>query len=209
MKLVDLEDYDRELAKMEKTMKRMEAYMEEHPERLGYAGNYKTLTTVHDIISKERAEYVEKLSLINLNLKGGLSDRGLPLSNLTDLNRTFNQAENILNHANEELVVKTISEGLYKITYAFKNPTDEDVKRTSSRKKALLKIFDFIRCGDDIEKLKKTAGPEGKEALLKYKEFLAEIVKNDADFTLDTEKGSLKAGLTLEQSKNICQKLKI
>ena len=73
----------------------------------------------------------------------------------------------------------------------------------------MLKIFDFINCGDDIEKLKKEAGRDGHGALLSYKEFLAEIVKHNADFTLDTEMGTVKAGLTLEQCKNICENLNV
>lgn len=72
-----------------------------------------------------------------------------------------------------------------------------------------MKIFDFIKCGDDIEKLKKEAGPDGKEALKVYRDFLKEIVNVNSDFTLDTEKGTLKAGLTLQQCKNICKNLKI
>lgn len=99
--------------------------------------------------------------------------------------------------------------GSYKITFAFKNPTEEDVKRTSPRKKGLLKIFDFIKCKDNIEKLKKEAGSEGLEVLKSYKNFLAEIVKLNADFTLDTELGSVKAGLTFEECENICKNLNI
>lgn len=57
--------------------------------------------------------------------------------------------------------------------------------------------------------MKKEAGSEGIEALKRYKKFLNEIVKNEADFTLDTEKGNLKAGLTLQQCKNICENLNI
>ena len=40
-----------------------------------------------------------------------------------------------------------------------------------------------------------------------YKEFLEEIMKYQADFTLDTENGSLKVGLTLKQTKKICKNL--
>nr|WP_295001736.1 hypothetical protein [uncultured Methanobrevibacter sp.] len=72
-----------------------------------------------------------------------------------------------------------------------------------------MKLFRFIECGDDVEKLKKEAGSEDIEALCKYKEFINEIVENKVDFTLDTEKGTLKAGLTLEQCKNICKNLNI
>ena len=60
-----------------------------------------------------------------------------------------------------------------------------------------------------VEKLKNEAGPNGHEALISYKEFLEEIVKHNADFTLDTELETVKAGLTLEQCKNICENLNV
>lgn len=109
----------------------------------------------------------------------------------------------------EDLLIEKISKGSYNITFSFPNPTEEDVKRTSSRKKGLMKIFDFINCGENIEKLKKEAGPNGNEALIKYKEFICEIIKNNADFTLDTEMGTLKCSLTLQQCKNICENLNV
>ncbi len=109
----------------------------------------------------------------------------------------------------ENLLVKEISEGSYKITYSFQNPTEEDVKRTTARKKGLIKLFDFIDCGDDIEQLIKEADPNGQEALQSYKAFISEIVKINSDFTLDTEMGTVKASLTLEEGKNILKKLNI
>ena len=60
-----------------------------------------------------------------------------------------------------------------------------------------------------MKSLKKEAGPEGKQVLKSYKEFLEEIVKHNADFTLDTEYGTLKTGMNLQQGKNICENLKI
>ena len=116
---------------------------------------------------------------------------------------------NINSIAHENLLVEEISKGFYTIKFSFPNPTEDDMLRKSPRKKGLMKIFDFINCGDDIEKLKNEAGPNGHEALMAYRKFLAEIVKNEADFTLDTEMGSVKAGLTLQQCKNICEKLNI
>ena len=92
---------------------------------------------------------------------------------------------------------------------ALKTPTDDDVKRLSPRKKGLMKLFKFIECRDNVEKLKKEADSEDIEGLHKYKEFIGEIVNNEVDFTLDSEKGTLKAGLTLEQCRNICQNLNI
>ncbi len=150
-----------------------------------------------------------------INIKRKLNKKSLNVEELFNLSNHFNETKNITtnllenNLNNENLLVKEISQGSYKITFAFPNPTEEDVKRTSPRKKGLMKIFDFINCGDDIEKLKKEAGPNGREALLSYKEFLGEIVKHNADFTLDTEMGTVKAGLTLQQCKNICENLNI
>ena len=106
-------------------------------------------------------------------------------------------------------MVKSISKESFKIQFGFKNPTDDDVKRISPRKKGLLKLFKFIECRYNVEKLKKEACSEDIEGLRKYKEFIGEIVKNEVDFTLDSEKDTLKAGLTLEQCRNICQNLNI
>lgn len=209
IKLITLEDYDREITKMENLLVKMDAYIKEHPERLGYAGNRKTLKIVHDIIANEREEYVRELSDIYLHLNGKSIENGVIISNLNNLSLKFNETENLLSKNYNDLTVKSITEGSYKIQFAFQNPNDDDVKRISPRKKGLLKLFRFIECGDDVEKLKKEAGSEDIEALRKYKEFINEIVKNEIDFTLDTEKGTLKAGLTLEQCKNICKNLNI
>ena len=129
-----------------------------------------------------------------------------------EFNNAKNYATNLLKvncTSQEDLLINEISKGSYNIKFSFPNPTEEDVKRTSPRKKGLLKIFDFINCGDNVEKLKKEAGSNGNEVLKSYKGFLEEIVKNNADFTLDTEMGTVKAGLTLQQCKNICQNLNI
>ena len=209
IKLITLEDYDREKTKMENLLVKMDAFIKEHPERLGYAGNRKTLKIVHDIIANEREEYVRELSDIYLHLNGKSIENGVIISNLNNLSLKFNETENLLSKNYNDLTVKSITEGSYKIQFAFQNPNDDDVKRISPRKKGLLKLFRFIECGDDVEKLKKEAGSEDIEALRKYKEFINEIVKNEVDFTLDTEKGTLKAGLTLEQCKNICKNLNV
>lgn len=215
MKLETLEDFDRELEDMEKSLAEMEEYIEKHPERLGTQGNYETYKYVYNVFKNDKQDFIKDLNMINLNLKNKSVHKGIEITNFNSLTNNFYKTEKstttLLNSSfnSEELLVKGISEESYNITFAFANPTEDDVKRLSARKKGLLKIFDFINCGDDIEKLKKEAGPNGQEALSTYKEFLAEIVKNDADFTLDTEKGSLKAGLTLDECKNICENLNI
>lgn len=143
-------------------------------------------------------------------------NQSLSLDNMYFLGHKFNKTKNSTINllevgftTREDLLVEGISKGSYNIIFSFPKPTEEDVKRTSPRKKGLMKIFDFINCENDIKKLKKEAGPDGREALLDYKEFLAEIVKHNADLTLDTEMGTVKAGLTLEQCKNICENLNV
>lgn len=214
MKLTSLEDYDKELIDMEESLAEMEEYIKEHPERLGYAGNYETYKYVYNIFKNDKLEFIAQLTEINLKLTRNPFNEGMHVINFTTLSNNFNETEklttNLLNsNFTEELLINRISEGSFKITFSFPNPTEDDVKRISPRKKGLLKIFDFINCADDIEKLKKEAGPDGREALMAYRNFLAEIVKNNADFTLDTEMGTLKAGLTLQQCKNICKNLNI
>ena len=210
-----LEDYDKELKEMEADLSEMEEYLKKHPDKFGTQGNYETYKYVYDIYKNDKIRFIEEINHIHLRLNNEQNNI-LNVPELNKVSNNFNQTEFLTTNQlsettpnNEDLIVKEISQGSYKITFAFPNPTEEDVKRTSPRKKGLLKIFDFIKCGDDIEKLKKEAGPDGKEALKAYRDFLKEIVNVNADLTLDNEKGTLKAGLTLQQCKNICKNLKI
>lgn len=193
----------------------MEEYIKKHPQRLGYAGNYKTLKYIYEIYDQDKIDFINELNDMDLKLKGDELKTPLLLPNMYSLGKAFtianNSVTNLLseNNLNEDLIVKGISLGSYNIKFAFQNPTEDDVTRKSQRKQGLVKFFDYIKCGDDIRKLKNEAGPNGKDSLIAYRNFLKEIVKNHADFTLSTEKGTLKAGLTLEQSKFICENLNI
>ncbi len=215
MRFKTIEEYEKELSEMEKDLLEMEAYIEKHPEKFGVKGNYETYKYVYKIFENDKKRFLDELNTICLILNGNLINKGLNVEELFNLSKHFNETENIAtnllgnNIDHENLIVKEIAQGSYKITFSFPNPTEEDVKRTSPRKKGLMKIFDFINCKDNIEKLKNEAGPNGHEALISYKEFLEEIVKHNADFTLDTELETVKAGLTLEQCKNICENLNV
>lgn len=214
MKFETIEDYDNYLDELEKELKDIDDYLKEHPEKQGTRGNYETMEYVYEIYKINRLKFIHRINEINLKLDGNQSP--LSIENMYLLGNEFNNAKkstmNLLevnSISNEELLVEEISKGSYNIRFSFPNPTEDDVKRTSLRKRGLMKIFDFINCGDDIEKLKKEAGPDGHEALIAYRNFLVEIVKNEANFTLDTEMGTVKAGLTLQQCKNICDNLNI
>ena len=215
MKFETIEDYDNYLNGIQDDLNYINEVIKKHPKSSGTKGNYETLKYFYDIYNNNKLEFIKKLSEINLKLYGNHINKPLSLNNMyllgNKFNNTKNSAINLLEvniTTPEDLLIEEISKGSYNIKFSFPNPTEEDVKRTSPRKKGLMKIFDFINCGEDIEKLKKEAGPNGKDALMNYKEFLYEIVKNKANFTLDTEKGTLKAGLTLEQCENICENLK-
>lgn len=216
MKFKTIEDYDEYLNEIKQDLDEIDEYLKEHPESIGTKGNYETIKYVYDIYKNNRCKFIQKLNEINLKLEGKTLNKPLSLNNMYSLSLKFNTAKNStinlidMNFTTpEDLLIEKISKGSYNITFSFPNPTEEDVKRTSSRKKGLMKIFDFINCGENIEKLKKEAGPNGNEALIKYKEFLCEIIKNNADFTLDTEMGTLKCSLTLQQCKNICENLNV
>nr|WP_295163166.1 hypothetical protein [uncultured Methanobrevibacter sp.] len=216
MKFKTIEDYDEYLNEIKQDLDEIDEYLKEHPESIGTKGNYETIKYVYDIYKNNRCKFIQKLNEINLKLEGKTLNKPLSLNNMYSLSLKFNTAKNStinlidMNFTTpEDLLIEKISKGSYNITFSFPNPTEEDVKRTSSRKKGLMKIFDFINCGENIEKLKKEAGPNGNEALIKYKEFICEIIKNNADFTLDTEMGTLKCSLTLQQCKNICENLNV
>lgn len=216
MRFETIEDYDDYLNDIKKDLDKIDHYLKEHPKSLGTRGNYMTLKHLYDIYANNRLEFIQKLGEINLKLEGKELNHPLPLKNMYLLGNKFNNTKNSTMNllegnsiSDEDLLIEEISKGSYNIKFSFPNPTEEDVKRTSLRKKALLKIFDLIYCGDNIEKLKKQTGPTGKEVLINYKEFIGEIIKNKADFTIDTEKGNVKANLTLEQCQNIYENLNI
>lgn len=215
MKYETLEKYDKELNEIKEDLMNMEKYLKRHPESIGTRGNYETCQYIYKIFKEDKIDFIDQTNRVNLILKGESTNNSLNISDFYNLSNHLNETKNILTISSEKklnqekLLVQEISEGSYKITYGFENPTEEDVKRTSARKKGLLKIFDFINCGEDIEKLKKEAGPNGEEALKSYKSFLEEIVNLNTDFTLDTEMGTVKAGLTHKQCKNICKNLNI
>ena len=167
---------------------------------------------VYQVFQEEKRDFIQKTNEINLNLKSNMLNGSMKISNIFSLSKKFNTVKNITtsslgDYLNEELLIKEISQGSYNIKFAFPNPTSKDTDRTSLRKKGLIKFFSIIQCGEDIEKIKKEMGNHNKEFLMAYKEFLEEIMKYQADFTLDTENGSLKVGLTLKQTKKICKNL--
>ncbi|MBE6508562.1 MAG: hypothetical protein E7Z77_04015 [Methanobrevibacter sp.] len=215
MKFKTLEDYDNYLENLEKELKDIDEYLKEHPEKQGSRGNYETIKYIHDIYKNNKLKFIQSVNEINLKLGGNQINNPLSIEDVYLLGNEFNNTKKstmtlleVNPISNEDLFVEEISKGFYNIKFSFPNPNENDVKRISLRKKGLMKIFDFINCGDDIEKLKREAGPEGREALIAYRKFLTEIVKNKADFTLDTEMGNIKAGLTLRQCENICENLK-
>lgn len=207
-----LKEYDKELKEMEIELNDAEEYIEKHPEAIGVKGNYETMKYVYQVFQEEKRDFIQKTNEINLNLKSNMLNGSMKISNIFSLSKKFNTVKNITtsslgDYLNEELLIKEISQGSYNIKFAFPNPTSKDTDRTSLRKKGLIKFFSIIQCGEDIEKIKKEMGNHNKEFLMAYKEFLEEIMKYQADFTLDTENGSLKVGLTLKQTKKICKNL--
>ena len=210
-----IERYNEELKDMQQELDETNEYLKKHPEKHGTKGNYETLKYLYGLFSEDRINFIKDTNDFNLRLLDK-NEASMPLIRFNNLSNKFNDITNFTigilennNNYKEELNVKSISKGSYKITFEFPNPTEDDVLRKSPRKRGLMKIFDFINCGDDLEKLKKEAGPDGQEALIAYKKFLEEIVKNEADFTLDTEMGTVKAGLSLEECRNICENLKL
>ncbi|MBQ9161136.1 MAG: hypothetical protein IJ122_07440 [Methanobrevibacter sp.] len=210
-----IEEFNKELTEMQNEIDDTEEYLKKHPKEYGTRGNFKTMKELYEIFKQDKINFINDLNDMDLKLKGDELRTPLLLPDMYSLGNAFTMANhsvtNLLTETNlnEELTVKEVSLGSYNIKFAFQNPTEDDVTRKSPRKQGLVKLFDYIKCGEDIEKLKKEAGPDGKDSLIAYRNFLKEIVENHADFTLSTEKGTLKAGLALEQSKFLCENLNI
>ena len=210
-----IEEFNKELTEMQNEIDDTEEYLKKHPKEYGTRGNFKTMKELYEIFKQDKINFINDLNDMDLKLKGDELRTPLLLPDMYSLGNAFTMANhsvtNLLTETNlnEELTVKEVSLGSYNIKFAFQNPTEDYVTRKSPRKQGLVKLFDYIKCGEDIEKLKKEAGPDGKDSLIAYRNFLKEIVENHADFTLSTEKGTLKAGLALEQSKFLCENLNI
>lgn len=215
MRFKTIEDYNKDLEDMEENLREMEDYIEKHQDNGGTLGNYETYKYLYNIFKKDRIRFIENVNKINLQFDHDLEKGALTITEFYNLTTKFNKIRNLTgnlfgnDNPNEDLVINGIINSHYKITLSFKNPTEEDVKRDSARKKGLIKIFDLIQCGDDIEKLKKEVKFNTNEILMAYNEFLKEIIKHGRGFILDTEMETVKVGLTLEQCKNICKNLKV
>ena len=55
-----LEDYNKELKNIRVLLSEMEEYMKTHPEKIGYANNYKTLKHVYKLIECEKKDLMKK-----------------------------------------------------------------------------------------------------------------------------------------------------
>lgn len=207
-----IEEFDEEIEALKSDILETEEYLKNHPEKLGTLGNYNTMKEIYEIYLKNRKKFIDTHCDLNLKLSGKQLNAPLSNSSLYSLLNTLYETNNSIIpniNENEEFLIKNVSEGSYTITFGFENPTEDDFTRKSSRRKALIKLFRYIDCKNDLVKLKNESGANGHESLLKYKLFLSEIIKNNADFILETENGNLKAGLTLEESENICRSLNI
>lgn len=215
MRFETIEEYNNKLKEIEQTLSKLEPYIKKHPEELGTKDYYETYKQTYNIINNDKFLFIDEINLINFQFDDDLEKKALTISefyNLTNnLNKIINLATKTFTDENTEeyLLVNSLITKHCKITLSFPNPTEEDVKHISPRKKGLLKIFDFINCGDDIEKLKKEIGSDNHDILLSYEHFLKEIVNQNRGFILDTEIGMVKSGLTLQQCETICNNLKL
>lgn len=214
MEFKTIEEYNEDVKDMEENLKKMEELIEKHSDKEGLQGNYETYKYAYDILKKDRIRFIDNINQINLQFDDDLEKGGLTITEFHNLTTNFNKMINLAaelfsnKNLDEDLFINEIKNHHYKITLSFLNPTEDDVKQTTARKKGLLKIFDLFECKDDLENLKKEDEINEYKILVTYKEFLKEIVKQDRGFILDTEMETLKAGLTLEQCKNICENLK-
>lgn len=147
-----LEEYNKELAYMEKMLSRMEKRIQENSNEIGTQGNYNSMKYLYNHFSEDKQDFISMMNEINLKLKGNLVDNSLLVNNVSALNNKFNDinfvSTNILDsdfNSNQVLLVKEISEGSYNIKYAFPNPTEEDVMRESSRKKRIDENFQLYQ----------------------------------------------------------------
>lgn len=186
-----IEDYDNELNEMRFRLDGMKERMEQYPERTGIELNYNSFKQLHDIISKDRDDYlkmIEENTNFHVTCESNL-DFSLPLMSeiFESLNNfTFNLA-NLLKSINNLkfnpiIPVKKVSSGSLHLSFSM-GDEKTDLREIQLNYELFETLFDIFECtNEDIYKLNEKLN---KECIASYKDFLNVLIKHELDITLE------------------------
>ena len=186
-----IEEYNNDLNDIESRLHSMEERMKQYPERKGIAINYNSFKQLHDIILKDREDYVKMLGEntkvhFNNGVKHDFSLQSMSeiFGGVNDL--TFSLAD-ILKSAkglksDHIPSVRKVSSGSLHLTFSM-GDEKTDLREVQLNHDIFNTLFDVFECGeDDIPKLNDRLG--GK-FISSYQNFLNILIKHKLDITLE------------------------
>lgn len=186
-----IEEYNNDLNDIESRLHSMEERMKQYPERKGIAINYNSFKQLHDIILKDREDYVKMLgenTKVHFNNEAkhdfSLQSMSEIFGGVNDL--TFSLAD-ILKSAKDLKSdhipsVRKVSSGSLHLTFSM-GDEKTDLREVQLNYDIFNTLFDVFECGeDDIPKLNDKLG--GK-FISSYQNFLNILIKHKLDITLE------------------------
>ena len=186
-----IEEYNNDLNDIESRLHSMEERMKQYPERKGIAINYNSFKQLHDIILKDREDYVKMLGEntkvhFNNETKHDFSLQSMSeiFGGVNDL--TFSLAD-ILKSAkglksDHIPSVRKVSSGSLHLTFSM-GDEKTDLREVQLNHDIFNTLFDVFECGEeDIPKLNDKLG--GK-FISSYQNFLNILIKHKLDITLE------------------------
>ena len=205
-----IEEYNEELNNIRSRMSSMEKRMEKYPERTWIGGNYRGFKELHEIILKDRDNFLEMMDEnINLHICGEMvKNHKISLSVITELFDNFHDLTTFLSDflksnfkytfESHDLKLERVSEGSIQILFSM-DENITDLNEVYLNHQVFNKLLDLI--DSDIQDLEKQKEIIGLDSILSYKKFLKIIIENKLDFTL--ESNSRKVGLTHSEALKI------
>lgn len=186
-----IEEYNNDLNDIESRLHSMEERMKQYPERKGIAINYNSFKQLHDIILKDREDYVKMLgenTKVHFN-NGAKHDFSLQsmseiFGGVNDL--TFSLADILKSAKNLKSdhipSVRKVSSGSLHLTFSM-GDEKTDLREVQLNHDIFNTLFDVFECGEeDIPKLNDKLG--GK-FISSYQNFLNILIKHKLDITLE------------------------
>ena len=208
-----IEEYDNELNEMSFRLEAMKERMNEYPERTGIELNYNSFKQLHDIILKDRDDYLKMISE-NTNFHViSENNREFSLPLMSEIfgsinNFTFNIANLLKNINNLKfnpiIPVKKVSSGSLHLSFSM-GDEKTDLSEIQLNHELFDTLFDIFECPDgDIPKLNDKLDDKCIDS---YKDFRNVLIKHELDIAMEnssrnvtlTHKDALKVYNLLSQ----------
>ena len=204
----NLEEYNRELVEIKSRLNDMEKRMNENPKRCWIKGNYTTLKNIHEIILKDREEFLKLMvdnAYFNVNDHIARKDFSLPIiseifgglnSFTSDISGMLKDGLNVT--CNNLIPVKKVSSGSLHLTFSM-GDEKTNLDEVMLNYQVFNVLFDILECSEsELPYLKDKIGDKCLES---YKNFLQVFIKHKLSFSL--ENSTRKVHFTPDDALNV------